>query len=130
MGEPHFSIFSDITATFAILGIGWILLLFICRGWAWLASAAISALLFVLLAAGSLAQAPGLVTAGPADVAKSLILCLAVHLVSDLGLIGIHRGLVKVPTVVQNTASFGYCPTETPALLQSLRTEAGRSTGD
>lgn len=130
MGEPHFSLLSDVVALFAVFGVGWILLLFLSRGWAWMSSAALSALLFVLLAAGSLAQAPGLIAAGPVDVANSMVLCLVIHLVSDLGLIGIGRGMVRVPMVYPSTAALDPIPTENPALLPNLRTEPIRSTGD
>ncbi len=96
MTEPY-TLFADVAAIFVVGAIGWIIILFISRGLAWVCSAFVSLLLLLLLVIHVLAALP---TASPAvrlDILFSTGLCLLVHLVSDLALVIISKRMTTAP---------------------------------
>lgn len=96
MVEPY-TLFADVAAIFAVGAVGWVILLFISRGLAWICSAFFSLLFLLLLMIHDLAALPAASPASTSDMLSATGLCLAVHLVSDFALAILAKRMIRVP---------------------------------
>lgn len=96
MVEPY-TLFADIAAIFAVGAVGWVILLFISRGLAWICSAFFSLLFLLLLVIHDLAALPAASPASTLDMLAATGLCLAVHLISDFALAILAKRMIRVP---------------------------------
>ncbi len=99
-----YTLFEDIAAIFVVGAIGWIILLFISRGLAWVYSAFVSMLFLLFLVIHDLAALPPASPAASLDMLSATGLCLLVHLVSDLALVIICRRMIMVPVAASADA--------------------------
>lgn len=96
MVEPY-TLFADVAAIFVVGAVGWVILLFISRGLAWICSAFFSLLFLLLLVIHDLAALPAASPASTLDMLSATGLCLAVHLVSDFALAILAKRMIRVP---------------------------------
>jgi hypothetical protein len=128
MVEPY-SLFEDVAAILSVCAVGWIVTLFISRELAWICSALISGLLFLLLVFSYLAPMPFASPAARLDMVYTTALCLVVHMVSDLALVVIHRRITRVPLVALSEAGQTVKPKGHP-VYPRLDPQPSRSLGD
>ncbi len=123
MVEPY-TLFEEIAAILAVGAIGWIILLFISRGLAWVCSAFVSMLVLLLPGIDDLAALPMASTAARLDMLSATGLCLLVHLVSDLALVIIFRRMTTAPVAASGETRYTadrndnppFCPERVRAL--------------
>ncbi len=123
MVEPY-TLFEDVAAIFVVGAIGWIILLFISRGLAWVCSAFVSMLLLLFLVIHDLTALPTASPAARMDMLSATGLCLLVHLVSDLALVIISKQMTTVPIAAsaetRQTAGRNDNPPFCPEPIRSL----------
>ncbi len=126
----NYPILKDIAAILMVGGIGWLIILFLSRGLAWLASAAVSGLMVLILIIADLVQYASTAPAGQIDLLLATGLCLAVHLVSDGGLLIVNQRMARVQMCDDVHPEVSFLAERTRSHSLGLLAKPAHSSGD
>jgi hypothetical protein len=126
----HYPILKDIAAILMVGGTGWLIILFLSRGLAWLASAAVSGLMLLILIIADLVQYASTAPAGQIDLLLATGLCLAVHLVSDGGLLIVNQRMARVQVCDDVHSEVSFFAEQTRSHSLGLLAKPAHSSGD